>query len=186
MLRETGVIAVTGIKRIALLSLSIAAILLALCLFGILIWQIIGLFPALTYFSNVNAVPADAWVAVAIKSIIAAACYLLGGRLFKKGTMWWSGATSPLAQDFHKSAELISTIEATVSASTSEIKRSVDDAIKSTNQEKSAQAAHRAASSGEDKTDFLRKPCHICGSYEKTKVESFYYCTDCNALLGKP
>lgn len=186
MLRETGVIAVTGIKRIALLSLSIAAILLALCLFGILIWQIIGLFPALSYFSNASAVPADAWVAVAIKSIIAAVCYFLGSYLFKKGATWWSRATSPLAQDFQKSAELISTIGATVSASTSEIKRSVDDAIKSANQENSPQAAHRTASSGGDGTDFLRRPCHICGSFEKTKVESLYYCTDCNALLGKP
>ena len=107
MLRETGVIAVTGIKRIVLISMAIAAFLAVICLFGVLVWQLIGLLPALSYFSNVNAVPADAWVAVAIKSIIVAVCYYLGGYLFKKGALWWSGATSPLAQDFQQSAELI-------------------------------------------------------------------------------
>lgn len=186
MLRETGVIAVTGIKRIALLSMAIAAVLAALCLFGVLIWQLIGLMPALSYFSSVNAVPADAWVVVAVKSIIAIVCYFLGSYLFKKGTLWWSGATSPLAQDFQQSAEFISTVGSTVSASASEIRRSVDKAIESTNQRYTAPMAQKATSTNESEAEFLRKPCHICGSSEKTKVESLYYCTDCNVLLGKP
>lgn len=56
----------------------------------------------------------------------------------------------------------------------------------STNQKYTPPIAQRSKSSNQSETEFLRRPCHICGSLQKTKVESLYYCTDCNALLGKP
>lgn len=132
MLRETGVIAITGIKRIMLLAIAGISILVGLCFFGVLIWQLIGLLPALSYFSKVSAVPTDAWVAAAIKVTIAAICYFFGSYLFKNGVSWGRSVTAPLKHDLHKSAELISVVESTVSAGASEIKRSVDRAIDST------------------------------------------------------
>lgn len=187
MLRETGVIAVTGIKRVVLLSMAVAAAITALCLFGILIWQVIGLLPALSYVSDTSAVPAEAWVQVAIKSAIALVCYFLGIFLFKKCGLWWAAATAPLAGDFQQSAELIANVGAAVSSNASEIRRSVDQAVGATHKMPAASRIPRQSISAHDKeSEFLRKPCHICGSAEKTKVESLYYCTDCNVLLGKP
>ena len=154
-------------------SMPAAAILAAICLFGILIWQLIGLLPALSYFSNVNAVLADAWVAVAIKSIIAAVCYFLGSYLFKKSALWWSGAASPLAQDFRQSTELISTVGSAISGSVSEIKRLVDKAIDSTNQRSTASTTQKATLLGGNKADLLRKPCRNVGVRRRLRWSLF-------------
>lgn len=173
MLRETGIFLITGIKRLFLVVAGAGLVVIGVLLLALLAWQLWGLFPVLSYFTNLSIVTNDAWAAAGLKAVVAIFCYFAGIYLCRKGVALIQSTEAPLEQDFHRSAELVSRIEANTTSMAHDIRRSVNRAVES------------AATTGISLSEFMKMPCYRCGSMDKVKEGFLWHCKQCGSVLRK-
>ncbi|HAN93109.1 MAG TPA: hypothetical protein DCQ33_13665 [Nitrospira sp.] len=112
MLRETGVVAITGVKRFVQLAVGIALVLVALACAAFVCYKAFGLLVGAGLLASGTA-KATASTGASISFSIAVMAFFgfLAYHSWRESLAWLADASAPVAEDFKTAAQAISSME---------------------------------------------------------------------------